>query len=342
MKVLIIQTAFIGDVVLSTPLYEAAKKRLGADHIGVLVKPETANLLHNNPNVDEIVTYDKKGKQRGIIEFIRLALKLRNSSYNIALIPHQSFRSALLAYIAKIPNRVGYNRNINKNFFTTSVPYQANHEVKRNLSLLNSWKVDTNRLKPTLYPAQEDKFVTKSLVKKFGMAPTEQICGVSPGSVWATKQWLPDRFAEFIKRLFEELGYRSVIFGSIEDRMLCEDIARKSGVKPLNVAGNLSLLQSAALAARCTAFLSNDSGMGHVAAAVGTPVVSLFGPTVPDFGFTPYGTSHKVIEVELNCRPCSPHGGNKCPLKTHDCMQKITVKQVLDVLASQFQAKKNS
>ena len=333
MSILVIQTAFVGDLVLSTPLIEAARTRLGAGRVGAVVRPETANLLRNNPHVDDIVIYDKKGLQKGPLELLRLARGLRGASFDAALIPHRSFRSALLAYLAGVPVRVGFDRSAGRMLLTDRVRYRAVHEVERNLSLLASWEVDTDGIHPALYPDDHDRKRVDSLMREAGVAPTEPICGVSPGSVWATKRWLPGRFAELIHRLAETYGYRAVLFGSAEDRPLCAEIAAESGVDPLNTAGQLTLLQSAALAARCAAVVSNDTGMGHVAAAMNTPVVAVFGPTVPAFGFVPYGHGHRVVETPLDCRPCSSHGGDRCPIGTHDCMRGIIAEQVVESVA---------
>lgn len=336
MKVLVIQTAFVGDVVLSTPLFEAARTLLGANYIGAVVRPETANLLCNSPYVDEIIVYDKNRKQKGPVDLMRLGRRLRSSSYDRVLIPHQSLRSALLGCLAKIPIRVGFDQNAGKYLLTDRVPYRSIHEVERNLSLLASWSVDTAGIQPRLYPNDKDRKKAESLTREFGLAPTEKIFGISPCSVWATKRWLPDRYSEVIRRLAQDFGCRTVLFGSVDDRPLCDNIAAMSGVDPLNSAGKLSLLQSAALAARCTAFLSNDTGMGHIAAAMNTPVVAIFGPTVPGMGFTPYGGDHRIVETSLTCRPCSSHGGTKCPINTHDCMRGITVDLVMSTLAVRF------
>ncbi len=173
-------------------------------------------------------------------------------------------------------------------------------------------------------------------MRESGISPSKPLFGVSPGSVWATKRWLPGRYAELIRRLAEKYGYRSVLFGSSGDRPLCDEIAAESGVDPLNAAGALTLLQSAALAARCTAVVSNDTGMSHVAAAMDTPVVAVFGPTVPAFGFVPHGPGHQVVEIPLDCRPCSSHGGNRCPIGTHDCMRGIAVERVIEAVAVQL------
>ena len=333
MKVLIIQTAFVGDVVLSTPLFQAARTRLGAGRIGAVVRPETADLLRNNRNVDDIVIYDKKGRQKGPVELLRLARRLREASYDAALIPHRSFRSALLGYLAGVPIRVGFDRSAGRRLMTDRVPFPAAHEVERNLSLLAPWPVDTAGFRPVLYPDDADRDAGDLLMRESGIQATDRILGIGAGSVWATKRWPPERFAALIRRIADEYGYRVVLFGGEEDRPLCSDIAQASGTDPLNAAGRLSLLQSAALAARCTAFVSNDTGMGHVAAAMGTPVIAIFGPTVPAFGFTPHGVGHRVVERALACRPCSSHGGDRCPIGTHDCMRSITVDQVMNTVS---------
>ena len=333
MKVLVIQTAFVGDVVLSTPLFEAARTQLGAGCIGAVVRPETADLLRNNPNVDDIVVYDKKGREKGPVKLMRLASRLRDASYDASLIPHRSFRSALLGYLAGVPIRVGFDRSAGRRLMTDRVPYPAAHEVERNLSLLAPWSVDSAGFRPALYPDDADREAGDLLMRESDIEATDRILGIGAGSVWATKRWPPERFAALIRRIADEYGYRVVLFGGEEDRPLCSGIAQASGTDPLNAAGRLSLLQSAALAARCTAFVSNDTGMGHVAAAMGTPVIVIFGPTVPAFGFTPYGEGHRIVERTLGCRPCSSHGGNRCPIGTHDCMREITVDQVMNTVS---------
>ena len=336
MNILVIQTAFVGDLVLSTPLFEAARTRLGADRVGAVVRPDTANLLRNNPHVDDIFVYDKQGAQKGPLELLRLARRLRVADYDAALIPHRSLRSALLSFLAGIPVRVGFDRSAGRLLLTDQVTYRSVHEVERNLALFASWKVDTDGIRPALYPDDEDRMRVDALMRQSDVTPSEPLCGISPGSVWATKRWLPGRYAALIRRLAEEYGYRSVLFGSSVDRPLCDEIAAESGVDPLNAAGALTLLQSAALAARCSAVVSNDTGMSHVAAAMDTPVVAVFGPTVPAFGFVPHGPGHQVVEIPLDCRPCSSHGGNRCPIGTHDCMRGIAVERVIEAVAVQL------
>ncbi len=333
LNLLVLQTAFVGDVVLATPLFEAARTRLGADRIGAVVRPETADLLRNNPHIDEIFEYDKKNRQKGPVQLLRMARKLRDATYDAALIPHRSFRSALLVRLAGIPVRVGFDRSAGRWLMTEQVTYEDIHEVERNLSLLAPWSVNAAGFRPALYPDDADRAAGDLLLREAGIEATDTILGFGAGSVWATKRWPADRFAALIRRIADEHGYRVVLFGGAEDRSLSDSIAGMSGAGPPNASGRLSLLQSAALAARCTLFVSNDTGMGHVAAAMGTPVIAIFGPTVPAFGFAPHGEGHRIVERALECRPCSSHGGNRCPIGTHDCMRDITVDQVMKTVS---------
>ena len=337
MNLLIIQTAFIGDVVLATPLLQAAREQLGATYIAAVVRPDAVGVLYNNPAVDEIIPFDKKGADRGLKGLIRLGSRLREKHFEAALIPHRSLRSAMLARLSRIPVRVGFDTSSGRWLLTHRVPYQAVHEVERNLRLLSPLKSAPLSFKPTLYPDDTDHTAADNLLKRHDVRPDEILFGISPGSVWATKRWLPDRFAESAKRLTDEHTGRVVLFGGADDEALCRQIAEQSGVSPINAAGQLSLLQSAALASRCAVMISNDTGMAHIAAAMDTPVISLFGPTVASLGFTPYGNGHQVIERALPCRPCGTHGGPECPIGTHACMKEITTDMVMKTTSSMLQ-----
>ena len=334
MNLLIIQTAFIGDVVLATPLLQAAREQLGATYVAAVVRPDAGGLLHHHPAVDEIIPFDKKGSDRGLKGLIRLRGRLRAKHFEVALIPHRSLRSALLARLSRIPVRIGFDTSAGRWLLTHRVPYQTIHEVERNLGLLSPLTSAPLRSKPKLYPDDTDYAAADDLLKRHDVRPDETLFGISPGSVWATKRWLPDRFAESAKRLTDEHTGRVVLFGGADDEALCRHIAEQSGVSPINAAGPLSLLQSAALASRCAVMISNDTGMAHIAAAMDTPVIALFGPTVASLGFTPYGDRHQIIEQFLSCRPCGTHGGPQCPIATHACMQEITVNIVMKTIST--------
>lgn len=329
-NVLIIQTAFIGDVALVTPLIQAAKERLDARRLVVVVRPSTAELLRHNPYVDEVLPYDKNGAERGLSGLLSLAGRLCAERFDLALVPHRSIRSALLSWLARIPVRSGFDTSAGRWLLTHRLPYRAVHEVERNLDLLQPWKVGHTGYAPSLFPSDEDRTFAEHFLHRHGMEGVNLLMGMSPGSIWATKRWLPERFADVARRAERELAARILLLGGPDDIDLCRTIAERAGGSPVVVAGQATLLQSAALVARCAALVSNDSAMAHLAAAMGTRVIGIFGPTVPAFGFTPYGDGHHVIEHTLLCRPCGRHGGVRCPIGTHECMTGVTVDRVFD------------
>jgi heptosyltransferase-2 len=143
---------------------------------------------------------------------------------------------------------------------------------------------------------------------------------------------LPDGFAQVIRNLRDRRGAQAILLGSPADREICFQIAQQAGGDIPIAAGELSLLPTAALMERCRLVLSNDSAAAHLAAAVGRPVVAIFGPTVPDFGFAPFGEEHMVVQRQMDCRPCGPHGGRRCPRKTLACMKEISAEEVMDAM----------
>lgn len=333
MYILIIQTAFIGDVVLVTPLIQAAKERLGTKRLAVVVRPSAAALLRHNPWIDEVIPYDKYGAERGVSGLVALAGRLRKTGFDAALIPHRSIRSAILAWLARIPVRIGFETSQGRWLLTNRVAYRAVHEVERNLDLLRLWHTETNGYAPALFPDEADRAAATVFLHRNGVSCADLMIGVSPGSIWPTKRWLPERFAGIIRRTEADFGARVILFGGPEDAALCHDVAEQSGGNPVVAAGTLTLLQSAALVQRCAVLVSNDSAMAHIAAAMDTPAIVIFGPTVPAFGFAPYGKTHRIIEERaLACRPCSRHGGNRCPVGTHECMTGIAADEVFEAV----------
>ncbi|HEY4613438.1 MAG TPA: glycosyltransferase family 9 protein, partial [Bacteroidota bacterium] len=167
------------------------------------------------------------------------------------------------------------------------------------------------------------------MLKAFKLSRTKRLIAIAPGTIWNTKRWLKERFAA-LSRLLADEHYEVVLVGGKDDESLCEEIRSMSNSpKVHNAAGELSTLQSAELLRRCRLLVCNDSAPMHFAVAVGTPVVSIFGATVPEFGFAPYGKFDVVIETRgLQCRPCSKHGGDECPIKTFECMKAITEERV--------------
>jgi heptosyltransferase-2 len=326
-KILIVQTAFIGDVVLATPLAEAAQQMFPGSRIDFLVIPAAANLLEKNPFIRRVLLFDKRGRQRGVAALWRMAARLKQEQYDLALVPHRSLRSALLVWLAKIPQRIGFDRNTGAWLFTTRVPYRQKHEVERNLDLLHVLKGASSIPSPKIIWDGTDTQIVDSFWGD--NIKGKWFCALAPGSVWATKRWPAERFIELARRLIAETGARIYLIGGQSDAEVCSCLEREIGEACTNTAGKLTLRQSAALLDRCQILVSNDSAPTHLGVATRCKVITIFGPTVPAFGFAPFGDGHAVVEKNLSCRPCSSHGSRSCPLGTHACMWEIGVDEVL-------------
>jgi heptosyltransferase-2 len=259
-----------------------------------------------------------------------LARDLRRRKFDLALIPHRSLRSAILARLAGIPRRIGSAASAGRWLLTDAVPFTwLMHDLERNLALLQPLKPDI-RLRPdeSVFVARDDK-ATQTIdmrLREEGVAPQERLVGLHPGSVWATKRWLPERFAALARGLRAQ-GLRVVLVGGGSDRELCGRIARDGGA--LDWSGRTDLMELKALMGRMALFVTNDSGPMHMATGMGVPTLAIFGPTTRELGFFPYGAGHRVVEKDLACRPCSLHGTKTCPAGHFLCMRLITSEEVL-------------
>jgi heptosyltransferase II len=334
-RILVFQTAFIGDVVLTLPTVQTAVKLFPGARITFVAIPAAAELLRNHPAIAEIVPYDKRGSARGIRGALALARRLREGNYDVALVPHRSMRSALIVWWSRIPRRIGFSTSAGRVLFTDVIPYDPSvHEMLRNADLLGplgmAWR-DPGM--PAVYPSQEDRRAVDALLGGHsGSGDAEGspvLVAIAPGSVWATKRWPESSFAALALEL-ESAGATVVLVGGEADRELCERICSVLR-RGLVAAGRLTLLQSAELLRRCRVVVSNDSAPVHLAAGVGAPVVAIFGATSTAFGFAPRGPRDVVVETHgLPCRPCAIHGGHRCPEKHFACMEKIHPFQVLE------------
>lgn len=323
MSTLIIQTAFLGDTVLSTPLiaYLAAR-----DAVDVVVTPRAAELLANNSDVRDLIVYDKHGQDRGIRGFVRLAARLRATHYDAAYLAQGSVRSGALSLAAGIRKRVGFASSSGRAFYSTRIPAIENaHHAARLLSLAARDPIRTlppSALRPRLYPGPRDRAAVYELL---GSAASEPLIALAPGSVWATKQW--PYYTDLARQVLDVA--RIVVIGAEVDRPLAQAIVDATGGTAIDATGRLSLLGSAELIGRAMLLVTNDSAPLHLASAMNTPTVAIFGPTVPEFGFGPLADRSTVVgHTSLACRPCDRHGPRRCPLGHWRCMREITADEV--------------
>jgi heptosyltransferase-2 len=317
-RTLVVQTAFLGDVVLTTPLLSVLAERFGP--VDVVTTPAAATLLESHPAVAEVIRYDKRGADAGLAGLWRVGRRLRARRYARAYLPHRSLRSAALALIAGAPERTGFADGAGAVTYTCRVPRpRAGHETNRLLALagMSGGNVPAVSLALT----DQDRALADAWLRARGVAPG--FVAVAPGSIWGTKRW--PYYAELAAALESPI----VAIGGQEDAVLADRVVAAAPGRGWSAAGELGLRASAALLERAAALVTNDSAPLHLATAVGTPVVAVFGPTVPGFGFGPSRPGDVVVQqTGLACRPCSLHGPRVCPLGHHRCMVEITVERV--------------
>jgi heptosyltransferase II len=329
-RILVLHTAFPGDIVLTVPLLETIHARYPAAFISTVVAPGAAGLLQHHPAIHELIVYDKRGTQRGASGILNLAARLRRNRFDLAIVPHRSLRSAVIPWLARIPRRIGFSTSAGRVLYTDVVEYvRGIQEIDRNLRLLAPLGIAASPgLLPTLHPDAADRAVVDRILEEWSRRSGPRLpagmVALAPGSVWETKRWPAGHYATLGRQLIDN-GLSVVLIGGGEDKGLADAVAadiRDPAV--LNAAGSLTLLQSAELIRRCLLLVSNDSAPVHIGVAMRTPVIAIFGPTVPAFGFAPRGPRDEVVQREgLSCRPCSIHGSRSCPIKTFVCMKEI-------------------
>ncbi|HEV8380856.1 MAG TPA: lipopolysaccharide heptosyltransferase II [Gemmatimonadales bacterium] len=328
MPTLVIQTAFLGDVVLTTPLLSALAARHGP--VDVVTTPLAAPLLETHPAVAKVIPYDKRGADGGWAGARRLARRLKGERYERAYLPHRSLRTAAVALLARIPSRIGFSGPWSF-LYTEARPKPRTggaHETDRLLALANGASaVYPPQLRPT---AGDDQAVTE-LLETLGKG-VEPFIALAPGSIWGSKRW--PYYPELAARLADHIAI--VVVGGSADVGLGDEIVAAVGPSSrwaVNACGRLTLRQSAALIGKAQVLVTNDSAPLHLATAMGTPIVALFGPTVTEFGFGPVRAGDMALGVDgLLCRPCSAHGPPQCPLGHHRCMRELTADAVITAI----------
>jgi heptosyltransferase-2 len=325
---LVIQTAFLGDVVLTTPLLAALAERYGP--VDVVTTPTAAVLLETHPAVGTVIRYDKRGADRGLRGLWTLGRRLRARRYARAYLPHRSWRSAALALLAGTAERTGFADSPAALAYTRRVPRPATgHEVERLLTLAHTDAGAGPAAVPAVHLAltADDRAAADAWLRERNVGAG--FVALAPGSIWGTKRWAG------YPELAAALDAPIVVLGGRDDAPLADQVVAAASGRAYSAAGALGLRTSAALIARAGVLVTNDSAPLHLATAVGTPVVAIFGPTVPGFGFGPRGPRDAIVEhPSLACRPCSAHGPQVCPLGHHRCMRELSVASVLAAVAA--------
>lgn len=323
--ILVVQTAFLGDVVLTTGLLNHLAERFG--RVDIVTTPAASDLVFTHPAVYHTWTYDKRGVESGVTGLLRLAGSLRANKYRAVYLPHRSLRSAMLARLAGIPERIGFAGSPGSWCYTRRVARPGTgHEAERILALAEP--PPSTRATVSLGLLEDDRRQAAEWLATRGL--DDGFVALAPGSIWGTKRW------PYYGELAAALEGPVVIVGGPEDRPLAESLVRVAPGRIHAAAGALPLRVTAALLQRAGVLVTNDSAPLHLATAVGTRVVAVFGPTVPAFGFGPRGEHDRIVEHDsMPCRPCSSHGPMVCPLGHHRCMRELDVGRVLEAVSGE-------
>ena len=336
-NILVCQTGgWIGDMVLLTPALRALKHAYPESRLELLLRPRVADLMETHPYVDTRIIDEKTGGRcRSVARLVR---QIRGKTFDLAVVLHPtSFRNALLPFLARVPVRVGTNASGRGMLLTASCRDDTNiHEVHRYLRVLRLLEIDAVSDALAFWHTDADRQFIENLLHAEGVSLDDRLIAVNLGTTWTTKRWSVVNFAEVIQQIACLTPKTKVILtGSPAEQALTE--ALPASLPTLDLVGKTSILQLGALLEKCEVCLTCDSGPMHIAAAVGTPTVALFGPTDP-IRHRPYGRGHTVIDKPVSCRPCYKRTCHRQDLP-HLCMKEIRTDEVVEAVEMKLHQK---
>jgi heptosyltransferase-2 len=321
---------WLGDAVLTTPALGAVRAAYPDTRILLAAKPAVADLFLHHPDVDEILVYDKGGRHAGAAGMLRMARELRRRNLDAAILFQNAFDAALLAFLAGIPDRAGYATDGRRLLLTRAIPATEEilrlHHAEYYLRLVSEMGIP-RPAEPAmrLRVAAEERDAMAARLATLGVPAGARILGINPGATYGSaKRWFPDRFASVADALSEEWEAAVVLMGSAPEMPLSAEIESSMRRKPVNLSGRTTVRELMALISHCGFLVTNDSGPMHIAAALGVPLVAIFGPT--DWRTTsPWTRRAKVVRVDVDCSPCMRR---ECD-RGHECMLGVTAEMVV-------------
>ncbi len=328
-RILIRGVNWVGDAVMTTPAIAQVRKTFPHAKIVLLVKPRVAGVFEGNPHINEILLYEQDGRHKGVLGLLRLARQLRDARFDLAILLQNAIEAALIAVLAQIPYRIGYNTQ-GRGFLLTDVVLRDRwtetlHHVDYYQALVSAVGWVKEEVAPTLYLSEGAEERAGALLEGEGVRSEEAIVALNPGATYGSaKQWPADRYAALADRLVEDFGMKVLLTGVQADGPAAR-VVRSSTRYPervIDLTGRTDIQELGAVLRRCAVFVTNDTGAMHVGAAVGVPVVAIFGPTDPKTT-SPVGP-HVLLRHPVPCSPCLLR---ECPID-HRCMTGISVEAV--------------
>ncbi len=319
-KILVIQTAFIGDAILTLPMIQILKEMFSESEIHVVCIPPSKEIFSASSCVKEVKVLDKRNKHKSIFSLYKFSQDLRREKYTRVYSPHRSFRTALLVMLLGIRETYGFSNSSLSHVYKNIIEYEPeHHEVQRNLDLvgynysLNEWRILPQlNIELDIKNKIDDYFRTAGIDDMF-------IC-IAPGSVWNTKVYPVEYFEEIIESVANNYHHKVLLVGGKNDATLCSDIEKKFPGKVYSAAGMFTIVESIEILKRAELLITNDSAPTHMAMCADIPVITLFCSTSADFGFYPYNRGSSFLSYDdLFCKPCGIHGYEKCPVNTFEC-----------------------
>lgn len=332
-RILIIQTASLGDVILSTPIIDKLHHFFPEANIDFLLKKGYESVFHKHPYLDLIITWDKSHRKYHHLK--ALLTMIRATNYDVVINLQRFASSGFLTGFSGAKQRLGFNKNPFSLFFTKRAKHKIGkskggpHEIERNLKLVEHL-TDDSKFPIKLYPSKHD-------FAKVSQFKTKKYITIAPASLWFTKQYPEDKWVEFVvSALLLEPDLLIYFLGAKNEKNLCSRIILDSGIQSnsINLAGKFSILESAALMKDAAMNYVNDSAPMHLASSVNAPTTAVYCSTVPEFGFGPLSEKSSIVQAidKPKCKPCGLHGFKTCPKKHFDCAYKIDVKQLTNTL----------
>lgn len=331
-RIIIIRMDRIGDVVLSSPAIKAVRKAYPKSHIAVLVRPYAREAVDGSPYIDEVITYDKTGEEKSLFGKIKFIADLRNKRFDLAIVLHPKNSSHLLAFLAGIPKRLGYNKKSGI-LLTKKVPhtkqYGLKHETDYVLDLLRYIGIESSDKSLHVPVNWQSEERVKVLFDKNRILQNDPVITIHPAASCRSRRWPLERFAKASDILSEKYGARIIIIsGPGDDKIMGDKVTELMKFKPLNLAGKTSVSDLVSILKRSSLLISNDSGPVHISCAVGTPVISIF--SRKDRGLSPerwgpVGKRDIVLHKDAGCEICLAHNCKR----GFKCLDMISVEDVL-------------
>ena len=330
MKILLVQTSYLGDVLLSTPVIGGIKEIYPEAKLWVMVRPEALPVVKNDPLVEEVIVFDKRKNKSGLLGLLAQKKLIEQYQFDKVYSLHQSARTAILLWLSGIRERVGFSRASWSFLYTTKIVKNAcDHAVKRFLTILSDKvKIEelSSELRLFLPPKEELREDIQMILSK---QPSYAV--LVPGSEWETKRWMLDGYREVASNLSER-GFKILLCGSEKERSYCNSVRWDGNVE--NIVGETDIGEFIWLIAGASLVVCNDSFALHVASALKVKNIAVFCATSPNQGFGPWKNKFaEVVEKKgLYCKPCRRHGGRFCPTGTEKCMRELPVREVVNAI----------